>query len=426
MGMNETEDVRQVIERLTSERDQARELLGKSAHADHLWRMEQRDKLWKAEAEIERLEAELETERMRLVACMTASIQNTETSKAERLAPEHPYWSVAYSDVCRAVDREMAHREKLAAQPAPSGWQHRIERLVSEAFGAGVEWGGAAYADERPKWEGAKAMAENFIAECTGQNAVDALSSAHPSRVEKCACGHMFHGDGKCAFCDCGWSKALPPAPEVEDSKLSAIDPDTGSDEGMTPLCAYDTKRLLKADAKDAIPPQPTTNEVGDVVCQHGTAMDVHCCNCHSGFLFDAAACVCVSEGAPMCEHGTEVMVSVEIPADLSCDGKAKWKDVGIDACIAQIVKALQEGGVAMRGSCCGHGRQQGHIDLQDGRGLLILSRAENAEHLRRGIGERRYPCGCSAVGGPNLPAACPEHGEDAIPPGPEGLPTGT
>lgn len=24
-----------------------------------------------------------------------------------------------------------------------------------------------------------------------------------------------------------------------------------------------------------------------DVVCAHGTAMDVHCCNCHSGFIFD-------------------------------------------------------------------------------------------------------------------------------------------
>lgn len=24
-----------------------------------------------------------------------------------------------------------------------------------------------------------------------------------------------------------------------------------------------------------------------DVVCEHGTAMDVHCCGCHSGFLFD-------------------------------------------------------------------------------------------------------------------------------------------
>jgi hypothetical protein len=29
------------------------------------------------------------------------------------------------------------------------------------------------------------------------------------------------------------------------------------------------------------------------VVCEHGTAMDVHCCNCHSGFLFDVNSCVC-------------------------------------------------------------------------------------------------------------------------------------
>jgi hypothetical protein len=35
----------------------------------------------------------------------------------------------------------------------------------------------------------------------------------------------------------------------------------------------------------------------GDAVCDHGTAVDVHCCNCHSGFLFDADACVCGEYG---------------------------------------------------------------------------------------------------------------------------------
>ncbi len=25
----------------------------------------------------------------------------------------------------------------------------------------------------------------------------------------------------------------------------------------------------------------------GDVVCQHGTSANMHCCNCHSGFTFD-------------------------------------------------------------------------------------------------------------------------------------------
>lgn len=31
-----------------------------------------------------------------------------------------------------------------------------------------------------------------------------------------------------------------------------------------------------------------------DVTCEHGTAMDVHCCNCHSGFLFDSDSCTCL------------------------------------------------------------------------------------------------------------------------------------
>jgi hypothetical protein len=33
-----------------------------------------------------------------------------------------------------------------------------------------------------------------------------------------------------------------------------------------------------------------------DPACEHGTAMDVHCCNCHGGFLFDSDSCVCKFE----------------------------------------------------------------------------------------------------------------------------------
>lgn len=32
---------------------------------------------------------------------------------------------------------------------------------------------------------------------------------------------------------------------------------------------------------------------MNDETCEHGTALDVHCCNCHSGFLFDMDSCVC-------------------------------------------------------------------------------------------------------------------------------------
>jgi hypothetical protein len=57
----------------------------------------------------------IETLRMQLVGCSTASFQNTEASKADRIAQDNPYWSVAYSDVCAAVDREIALRAERDA-----------------------------------------------------------------------------------------------------------------------------------------------------------------------------------------------------------------------------------------------------------------------------------------------------------------------
>ncbi len=47
---------------------------------------------------------------MQLSAISVASNQNTATSVKERIDSSNPYWSVAYADVCRAVDREMANR----------------------------------------------------------------------------------------------------------------------------------------------------------------------------------------------------------------------------------------------------------------------------------------------------------------------------
>ena len=73
-----------------------------------------------------------------------------------------------------------------------------------------------------------------------------------------------------------------------------------------------------------------------------------------------------------MCEWGTWEIVQVKIPADHSSMGKEKWKMIQVDACLASIVRALQRGGIDMRSSCCGHGKEPGHIDLQDGRRLII------------------------------------------------------
>lgn len=73
-----------------------------------------------------------------------------------------------------------------------------------------------------------------------------------------------------------------------------------------------------------------------------------------------------------MCDDRYSTRVRVHIPADLSATGKAHWKRIGIDRCIAPIVAALQAAGIDMRASCCGHGAVLGRIDLADGRTLRI------------------------------------------------------
>ena len=69
---------------------------------------------------------------------------------------------------------------------------------------------------------------------------------------------------------------------------------------------------------------------------------------------------------------GDAILVKLKIPADLSSHGESYFGYKWIDSCIAPIVKALQEAGVDMRGSCCGHGKGDGKISLQDGRILVI------------------------------------------------------
>lgn len=73
-----------------------------------------------------------------------------------------------------------------------------------------------------------------------------------------------------------------------------------------------------------------------------------------------------------MCDRWDTRIVRVKIAADLSHTGQARWKDVAIDSCIADVVEALQTAGIDMVSSCCGHGLFWGCIGLEDGRHLLI------------------------------------------------------
>ena len=73
-----------------------------------------------------------------------------------------------------------------------------------------------------------------------------------------------------------------------------------------------------------------------------------------------------------MCQWGTDVILRVLMPAELSYTGAERWDDKAIDACIAPIVKALNDAGIHTSQSCCGHGKGDGFIDLHDGRRLVI------------------------------------------------------
>jgi len=77
-----------------------------------------------------------------------------------------------------------------------------------------------------------------------------------------------------------------------------------------------------------------------------------------------------------MCKHGDDVVLYVPIPAALSHTGQFRWDYKPIDACIAPIVKALNDAGIYTANCCCGHGEGDGEIILHDGR--IITIRRDN------------------------------------------------
>lgn len=66
------------------------------------------------DAATKELRAEIELLEMQAAACMTACFQNTEQSSRARIDRSNPYWTQAYDDVCKTVDREMKHRNEAA------------------------------------------------------------------------------------------------------------------------------------------------------------------------------------------------------------------------------------------------------------------------------------------------------------------------
>ena len=66
-----------------------------------------------------------------------------------------------------------------------------------------------------------------------------------------------------------------------------------------------------------------------------------------------------------MCKWGTETILMLP-------RANGKIEPVGVDSCIASIVKALNKAGIRTLASCCGHNKIDGSIILADGRELLV------------------------------------------------------
>lgn len=66
-----------------------------------------------------------------------------------------------------------------------------------------------------------------------------------------------------------------------------------------------------------------------------------------------------------MCDWGTNKTLLVPVSS-------TEWKHKSVDACIADIVEALNKNGILTLNCCCGHGKTDGSILLHDGRELVI------------------------------------------------------
>ena len=75
-----------------------------------------------------------------------------------------------------------------------------------------------------------------------------------------------------------------------------------------------------------------------------------------------------------MCKWGDTLDVPVTIPAALSHTGEARVETKPLDRCIAPLVVALNEHGIATVNSCCGHGRTSPEIALDDNASLVFAA----------------------------------------------------
>lgn len=78
-----------------------------------------------------------------------------------------------------------------------------------------------------------------------------------------------------------------------------------------------------------------------------------------------------------MCEWGTYKTIMLCKPKEFS-----KRIEIPVDACIADIIQALNNMNIETVASCCGHFKGLGEIVLGDGRTLLIMDKGSGIKSL--------------------------------------------
>jgi len=84
-----------------------------------------------------------------------------------------------------------------------------------------------------------------------------------------------------------------------------------------------------------------------------------------------------------MCEWGTSVTLTLPALRSGIIMANREWD---VDACIAPVVKALNDAGISTIASCCGHGKAPGNITLVDGRELFVVGDYNAARNLDAAI----------------------------------------
>ena len=84
-----------------------------------------------------------------------------------------------------------------------------------------------------------------------------------------------------------------------------------------------------------------------------------------------------------MCDHSPNREAAMVVVREGVPDETGKKRDgVWCDPCIAPLVAALNDAGIATIASCCGHGHRPGVIALADGRELVIAPDFDTARRI--------------------------------------------